>query len=110
MEVASVLKVSRAEEGGTELSLCKQPLRDRLGDRALSCPRQPVEPVDGLFVEIPRPEFNLGQDGSTGSLEATFAAAVAILGLLCTAEVVEDGCFSYRRFVSGVHHRKWKKF
>jgi len=33
---------------------------------------------------------------------------MAILGLLCTAEVVEDGCFNCRRLVSGVRRRERK--
>jgi len=59
VKIAPVLEVSRTEEGGTELPLCEQPLRDCLCDRALSCSRQPVEPVDGGFVEVPRPVLDL---------------------------------------------------
>ena len=53
VEVAPVLEVSRTEERGTELSFYEQPLRDRLRDRALSCPCQSVEPVDGGLAEVP---------------------------------------------------------
>ena len=52
MEVAPVLEVSGTEEGGTELIICEQPLCDRLCDRALSCPGQSVEPVDGGLAEV----------------------------------------------------------
>ena len=52
VEVAPVLEVSGAEERGTELIICEQPLRDRLSDRALSCPGQSVEPVDGGLAEV----------------------------------------------------------
>jgi len=52
VEVAPVLEVSGAEERGTELIICEQPLRDRLSDRAFSCPSQPVEPVDGGLAEV----------------------------------------------------------
>jgi len=52
MEVAPVLKVSGTEEGGTELIICEQPLCGRLSDRALSCPGQSVEPVDGGLAEV----------------------------------------------------------
>ena len=40
------------EGGGTELIICKQPLCDRLRDRALSCPGQSVQPVDGGTAEV----------------------------------------------------------
>ena len=59
VEIAPVLEVSGAEERGTELIVCEQPLCDRLRDRALSCPGQPVEPVDGGLAEVPRPVLDL---------------------------------------------------
>jgi len=52
VEVAPVLEVSGAEERGTELTICEQPLRDRLCDCALSCPGQSVEPVDRGAAEV----------------------------------------------------------
>ena len=94
MEVAPILKVSRTEERGPELTICEHPLRDRLRDRALPCPSQPIQPVDRRLVEISCPEFDLVQDSSTGSLQATFAVAMPIFGPLRTAEIIEDGRFS----------------
>ena len=62
VEVAPIQEVSRTEEGGTELSIYEHPLRNRLRDRALACPGQPVQPVDRRPVEVPRPELDLVQD------------------------------------------------
>ena len=42
LEVPPILEVSRAEEGGPELSIRKHPLRNRLRDGGLACPGQPV--------------------------------------------------------------------
>ena len=50
--------------------------------------------------------FNLVQDVSAGSLEATPTFAMSILGLLCTKELVKDGGLSYRAVVSGIRHQK----
>jgi len=44
--------------------------------------------------------FDLVENSSASSLETTFAIAMAILGLLGTAEIVEDGRFSYQKFTS----------
>ena len=88
----------------------EQPLCDRLGDGTLSCPGQPVEPVDGGLAKVPRPVFNLVQDGSAGSSEASLTFAMSMLGLPCRAELVEDARISCRAFVSGVRHHKWKMF
>ena len=51
-EVAPIFEVSGAEERGTEMVICEQPLCDRLRDGALPCPGQSVEPVDGGPVEV----------------------------------------------------------
>jgi len=51
VEVAPVLEVPRAE-GGTELSICEQPLCGRLRDGALSCPGQFAQPVDGSLPKF----------------------------------------------------------
>ena len=93
-EVAPVLEVSRTEEGGTKLSGCEHPLRDRLGDGALPRPSQPVQPVDGRLAKIPCPDFDLVQDGYAGSLQTTFTVAMPIFNLLRTAEIIEGGRLS----------------
>ena len=110
MEVTSVLEVSGTEERGTKLSICKQPLCDRLRDGALSCPGQSVQPVDGRLAEVPRPVFNSVQDGSASSLEATPMVAMSILNSLCATKLVEGGCLSCRRFASGALGWKQKMF
>jgi len=94
MEAAPVQVVSRTEEGGTKLSGCEHPLRDRLRDGGLPRPSQPVQSVDGRLVEIHCPEFDFVQDGSSGSLQTTFTVAMSIFGRLRTAEIVEGGCLS----------------
>jgi len=96
VEVAPVLEVSRAEEGGPELSVYEYPLRDGLGDGALPCSGQTIQPVDGRLVEVPRPELDLVQNGSASSLQTTPTASVTVLGILGTPEIVENSCFSYR--------------
>jgi len=100
MEVAPVLEVSRAEERGSEPSICKQPLRDGLGDGALPRSGQPIQPVDRWLIEVSGPVFNIFQDSSAGSLEATFTVAVQILSRLRATELVENSGFSYQKFAS----------
>ena len=68
VEVAPVLKVSRAEERGPEASVCECPLGDRLRDGALPRSGESVQPVDGWLLEVPCPVPNLVQNGSTSSL------------------------------------------
>ena len=41
-----------------------------------------------------RPELDLVQNGTAGSLEATVTAAMSILGLLRIAKIVESNRFS----------------
>ena len=93
MEVAPILKVPRTEERGPELTVREHPLGDGLRDSTLPRPSQPIQPVDRRLVEISCPEFDLVQDSSAGSLQATFAIAMPIFGSLCTAEIIEDSRF-----------------
>ena len=107
MEVASVLEVSGAEEGGPKLSGWENPLRNCLRDGGFPRPGQPVQPVYGGFIEVPCPEFNLVQDDPAGSLEAAPTVAMSIFSIPCTPDTVEDSRFSYRGFMSGGRH--WKR-
>ena len=59
VEVTPVFEVSRAKEGGSEPSICKQPLCGRLCDRTLPRPGQSVQPIDWRPVEILRPKVDL---------------------------------------------------
>ena len=97
MEVAPVLEVSRAEEGGAEPSVCKHPLCDCLCDGALSRPSETIQPINRGLLEVASPEFNFVQNRSAGTFEATIAISMSILGLFRTSEIVDDSCFSYRR-------------
>ena len=90
VEVAPVLEIPGAEEGGTELSTRERPLRNCLCDGCLPRSGQPIQPVDGRFVEVPSPVFNGIQNSPARPLEAPVAVTMSILGPLCTAEVVED--------------------
>jgi len=110
MEVAPVLKVSQAEERGSEPSVCEHPLCDGLSDGALPRSSQSIQPIDGGPLEVLRPVSNLIQNSSAGSLEATFTATMAILGCLCATEIVEDSCISYWRFASGVFCQRRRMF
>ena len=67
-EVTPIREVPGAEEGRPKFSVRENPLRGGLGDRGLPCPRQPVQPVDGGLVEVPRPAFNPVQNGTTRPL------------------------------------------
>ena len=110
MEVAPVQEVPRTKEGGPELSICKHSLRNRLRDRTLPRPGQPVQPVDRRFVKISRPELNLIQDSSAGSLQTTPTVTMPVSGRPRAAEIIEDGCFSCWRLVSDDHRWEWKAF
>ena len=97
LEVPPVLEVSGAKEGGAKPSICERPLRDRLGDGALPCPGETVQPVDGGLAEVTNPKFDLIQGCCARSPETTIAVAVSIPCLFCTLDTVEDGCFSCGR-------------
>ena len=106
VEVAPIREVSRTEEGGTELPICERSLRDRLRDRALACPGQPVQPVNRRPVEIPCPEFDLVQDDCAGSLQTPSSATVPIFCCPRTAEIVEDSYLSCRNLMSGAYRKR----
>ena len=108
LEVAPIQEVPRAEERGSELSICEYPLRDRLRNGALPRPGQPVQPIDGGLIEIPRPELDLVQDSSASSLQTTLAVPMPILSCLRAAEIIEDGHFSYWRLMSDTRRGKRK--
>ena len=93
MEIPPVLEVSGAKEGSTKPSICKRPLRDRLGDGTLPRPSEAVQPVDGGPVEVADPKFDLVKNCCTRSSETTIAVAMSIPGLSCTPDTVEDSCF-----------------
>ena len=57
-EVAAVLEVSRAKEGGSQPPVRERPPRDCLCDGALACPSEPIQPVDGGLVEVAGPELD----------------------------------------------------
>ena len=97
LEVPSVLEVSGAKERGAKPSICKRPLRDRLGDGTLPRPSETVQPVDGGLVEVADPKFDLVKNGCARPPETTIAVAVSIPGLLCTPDAVEGSCVSCRR-------------
>ena len=71
----------------------ERPLRDRLCNGALPRPSQPVQPVDRRPGKIRCPEFDLVQDGTTGSLQTALAVAVPISGRLRTREIIEGAQF-----------------
>ena len=97
VEVSPVFEVSGTEEGGTETSIRKQPLCDRLCDRALPCPSEPIQPVDRGLFKVAGPEFDLVQNCSAGALETRIATCVSVLSLFCISEAVENGRISYKR-------------
>ena len=88
LEVPPVLEVSGTKEGGPKPSICKRPLRDRLGDGTLPRPSEAVQPVYGGLVEVADPKFDFVQNRCTRSPETTIAVAVSIPGLLCTPDTV----------------------
>jgi len=106
VEIAPVLEVSGAEEGGPKLSVWENPLRDRLRDGGLPRPCQPVQPINWGLVKVPCPEFDLVQNDSAVSLEATPAVAMPTPSTPRTGDTVEDSRFSYRGFASGGRHRR----
>ena len=110
LKVPPVLEIARAEEGGTELAVRKQPLRGGLRDRGLARSGQPIQPVDGKLVRGPCPEFYGIQNGSARALETTFAVAVSVLGAICNAEVIEGRRFDYQSFTSVTRRLEQRTF
>ena len=106
VEVASVIEVSGAEEGGPETPVCERPLSNGLRNGALPRSGKPIQPVDRRLSEVRCPVPDLVQNGSTSSLETISTATMAILCLLCTADIVKDSRLGYWRVGSGAGHRK----
>ena len=67
----------------------KEPLANRLGDRRLAGPGEPVQPEDGRLVEVLGPRLDLVQDGLPCTPEAALAISVLISGSRSTAAVVQ---------------------
>ena len=57
-KVTPVPKVPGTEVRGAEPTVRECPFCNCLRDRGLSCPGQPVEPVDGGFFKVACPELN----------------------------------------------------
>ena len=51
-EVAAILEIARTEERRSEKPVGEERFADRLGDRGLSSPGEPVQPEDGRLVEV----------------------------------------------------------
>ena len=95
VEVATVLDVSRAEEGGPKPSVIEKFLRNRVCDCALPRSSQPAQPVDGGLVEVPCPELDPVQDGFAGSLQAAFSVDVLVFSRMSDGEIINDIPFSW---------------
>jgi len=52
VQVAAVLKVTRTEEGRSELTVGEDPLADCLGDRGFASPSEPVQPEDRRLIGV----------------------------------------------------------
>jgi len=52
VQVAAVLEIARTEEGRSELTVSKDPLAGRLGNRRFAGPSEPVQPEDGRLLEV----------------------------------------------------------
>ena len=61
LNIAPILKVSRAEKTRPELPVCKTGLGERLGNGRLPRPRKTVQPEDTLVPLIQQPTFDLPQ-------------------------------------------------
>ena len=88
VEIAPVLEIARTEEGGSQQPVGEDPFADRLGDRGLASPSQPVQPEDRRLIEVFGPRLDFAQNAFSGPFEATAAAAVAVLCSLCTTALV----------------------
>ena len=110
VEVTSILKVSRAEEGGTKMSICKRPLCNCLCDCGLPRPGQPVQPIKRGQIEIPGPRFDCVQNSATCPLEAAVTVTMPVLDPVCTTEIVEDSRLDCRRFMSSMGHVEMGEF
>ena len=62
MEVSAIFEIARAEEGCSQPPVSEDALGNRLGDRGLAGPCEPVQPVDGGHVRIFRPRFDVFQN------------------------------------------------
>ena len=59
VKVATVLEIARAKEGSSQQSVGEYPLADRLGDRGLASPCEPVQPEYGGLIEVFDPQLDL---------------------------------------------------
>ena len=75
---------------------CLRTSSPRSSVRWRSFPSEPVQPVDGGFVEVTGPEFDFIKNGRAGSSETAVLVTVLIPSLSCRPYIVQDGDFSCR--------------
>ena len=89
LEVTPILEIARTKERGSQQPVGEDTFAERLGDRGLASPCQPVQPEDRRFVGVLGPRLDLTQDALSCPLEAAVAVAVAVLRSLCTTALVQ---------------------
>ena len=91
MKAASILEVSRAEETGTEPSICKTHLGECLGDGCLSRPSEAVQPEHTLVLVVYQPMFDLPENLLPCPPEAPLPFPGTVSSVCGTANAIEKG-------------------
>ena len=89
VKVAPVFKVSRAEKAGTEPSICKAHIGERLGNGRFPRPRKAIQPEDALISLVCRPMLKLEEDLLPRSLQALLPLPRTVSSLVGVMHAVQ---------------------
>ena len=88
-QVAAILEIAGTEERRSEFPVGKHPLADRLCDRGLARPGEPVQPEYRGLVEVVGPRLDLVQHCLPCPFETAASAAMAIPCSLCATAALQ---------------------
>ena len=90
VKTAPILEVPRAEETGTEPSICETHLGKCLGDGRLSRPGEAVQPENTLVSLVCQPTFDLGKNILPRPPQASLPVPGTVSSFCCAAQTVEE--------------------
>ena len=93
LEVTPVLKISRAEEAGPELPICKAHLGDCLGDGRFPRPHETIQPEDVLDFFVHQPILKLEEDSLPCPLQTPLPVPRAVTGFISVIHPIQKNPF-----------------
>jgi hypothetical protein len=100
LDVAPILKISRAKETRTKISLREGNLSKCLGDRRLSSSRKTIQPKHTVVLFILQPTFKLQEDTPPRSPQAPLPVPRTMSGFNGVMHVVQKDPVNVSLFTS----------